>query len=173
MTVKKVQAHESCREYLTTKVRLSTSIIDNRTLLPLGQTTRIQTDRDTLKITFMEGNNVAETKTSSLKAANGIFLSLLSAITASFSAEFVALASKDGLPRFQVLFLMRLIELLGVTCVAAFCRPRFMGENRHQNTMLVLFVIFSNVVGIAQFLSFTYTVPGIANGIIQGSMPFF
>ncbi|XP_035671380.1 uncharacterized protein LOC118412556 [Branchiostoma floridae] len=120
------------------------------------------------------GNNSAWTRVmASLKAAKGILLSLMSAIFLSFCAEFIALASKAGIPGFQILFLMRLIELLTLVPILAFCRPKLMGENRYQNIMLFLFVIIANFADIVNFLSFTYTVPGIAFGIIQGSMPFF
>ncbi|XP_035691627.1 uncharacterized protein LOC118426383 [Branchiostoma floridae] len=120
----------------------------------------------------MEANDVERTNvTSSLKAARGILLTLMSSISISFCAEFMA--NKDGIPSFQILFLMRLTELLALVPILAFCRPRLTGKNRRENIMLFIFVIVSNAANILHFLSFTYTVPGISFGIIQGSMPFF
>ncbi|XP_019627954.1 PREDICTED: uncharacterized protein LOC109472600 [Branchiostoma belcheri] len=112
-------------------------------------------------------------KTPSFEAAKGVVLTLMSAIAISFSAEFTALISKEGIPSFQIFFLKRSIELLTLVPILAFWRPKLYGENRRQNFMLFLFATVTNVSMVAYFLSFVYTVPGIAFGIIQGLMPFF
>ncbi|KAI8515696.1 hypothetical protein Bbelb_065090 [Branchiostoma belcheri] len=123
-----------------------------------------------------EGENVSGTDgevSPSFAAAKSILLTVMSAIAMSFAGEFTAIVSKEGLPNFQIIFLMRFIGLLILIPILAFCRPRLTGGNRRQNIMLFLFSIFTNAVMIAYMLSFVYTVPGIAFGIIQGLTPLF
>ncbi|XP_078595166.1 solute carrier family 35 member G2-like [Branchiostoma floridae x Branchiostoma japonicum] len=112
-------------------------------------------------------------KKASLKAARGPLLSLGATILFAFSAEFTALSSKGGIPGFQLLFFLRLAQLLVILVCYLIFRPKLIGENRRQNFLLLLETINNNVATALVYLSFTYAAPGIAFGIIQGAMPLF
>ncbi|XP_078594370.1 uncharacterized protein LOC144872183 isoform X2 [Branchiostoma floridae x Branchiostoma japonicum] len=112
-------------------------------------------------------------KKASLKAARGPLLSLGATILFAFSAEFTALSSKGEIPGFQLLFFLRLAQLLVILVCYLIFRPKLTGENRRQNFLLLLAAIINNVATALVYLSFTYAAPGIAFGIIQGAMPLF
>ncbi|CAH1264718.1 SLC35G2 [Branchiostoma lanceolatum] len=117
--------------------------------------------------------DASDEKKASLRAARGPLLSLGATILFALSAEFTALSSKGGIPRFQLLFFLRLTQLLTVLVCMVIFRPKLIGENRRQNGLLLLETINNNISTTLVYLSFTYAAPGIAFGIIQGSMPLF
>ncbi|XP_066283444.1 solute carrier family 35 member G2-like [Branchiostoma lanceolatum] len=117
--------------------------------------------------------DASDDRKASLKAARGPLLSLGSTILFALSAEFTALSSKGGIPGFQLLFFLRLTQLLTILVLTVIIRPKLIGENRRQNGLLVLEMIINNVGTSLVYLPFTYAAPGIAFGIIQGSMPLF
>ncbi|XP_066285727.1 solute carrier family 35 member G1-like [Branchiostoma lanceolatum] len=112
-------------------------------------------------------------KRASLTAARGPLLALGATVLSSISAEFMALSSEGGIPRFQLLFLLNLTQLLVVLVCLVIFRPKLKGENRRQNGLLLLEAFINNIATSLVFLSFTFAAPGIAFGIIQGSMPLF
>ncbi|XP_035667655.1 uncharacterized protein LOC118410206 [Branchiostoma floridae] len=117
--------------------------------------------------------DASEDKKTSLKAARGPLLSLGAAVFNALAAEFTALGSKNGVPGFQLLFFLRLAQLLILLVCYPIFRPKLIGENRWQNFILFLEPFVNNVATTLMFLSFTYAAPGIAYGIIQGAMPLF
>ncbi|KAI8498034.1 hypothetical protein Bbelb_239780 [Branchiostoma belcheri] len=109
----------------------------------------------------------------SWKAAKGPLLNLLCTILLALSAEFMALSHMGGIPGFQLLFLLRVTQFLTVVVfVPCFC-PKLVGENLRQNLQLFLSTVVNAVANTLMYLSFTYAAPGIAFGIIQGTVPLF
>ncbi|CAH1266282.1 SLC35G2 [Branchiostoma lanceolatum] len=121
----------------------------------------------------LEEDDSKNDKRASLKAARGPLLALGATVLSCISAEFMALSSEGGIPRFQLLFLLNLTQLLVVLVCLVIFRPKLMGENRRQNGLLLLEAFINNIATSLVFLSFTFAAPGIAFGIIQGSMPLF
>ncbi|XP_066285309.1 solute carrier family 35 member G1-like [Branchiostoma lanceolatum] len=112
-------------------------------------------------------------KRTSLRAARGPLLALGATVLSCLSAEFMSVSSEGGIPRFQLLFLLNLTQLLVVLVCLVIFRPKLMGEGRRQNGLLLLEAFINNIATSLVFLSFTFAAPGIAFGIIQGSMPLF
>eukprot|EP00058_Branchiostoma_floridae_P023170 XP_002608660.1 hypothetical protein BRAFLDRAFT_73884 [Branchiostoma floridae] len=108
-----------------------------------------------------------------LKAAKGPLLNLLSTILLALSAEFMALSHIGGVPGFQLLFFLRVTQFLTVVVCVPFCCPKLIGENMRQNVTLILSTVVNAVGNTLMYLSFTYAAPGIAFGIIQGTVPLF
>ncbi|XP_019643760.1 PREDICTED: solute carrier family 35 member G1-like [Branchiostoma belcheri] len=114
-----------------------------------------------------------DSRKASLKAARGPLLSLGATVLFAVSSELTALSSIDGIPGFQLVFFMRLSQFLIVLVCILIFRPKLTGENKRQNGLLFLETVVNNVATTLMYLSFTYASPGIAFGIIQGSMPLF
>ncbi|KAI8503799.1 hypothetical protein Bbelb_187700 [Branchiostoma belcheri] len=114
-----------------------------------------------------------DSRKASLKAARGPLLSLGATVLFAISSELTALSSIDGIPGFHLVFFMRLSQFLIVLVCVIIFRPKLIGKNKHQNGLLFLEVVVNNVATTLMYLSFTYASPGIAFGIIQGSMPLF
>ncbi|XP_019633394.1 PREDICTED: solute carrier family 35 member G1-like [Branchiostoma belcheri] len=114
-----------------------------------------------------------DSRKASLKAARGPLLSIGATILFAISSEMTALSSKDGIPGFQLMFFLRLSQILVLLVCFLIFRPKLIGENKHQNGLLFLETVVNNVATTLMYLSFTYASPGIAFGIIQGSMPLF
>ncbi|XP_066269323.1 solute carrier family 35 member G1-like [Branchiostoma lanceolatum] len=108
---------------------------------------------------------------SSLKAGRGPLLSLLSTILYAISAVCMVLGNKAGVPGFQLLFCLRLTNLLAVLVCILIFRPRLTGETTRQNVLLILCAVANEVGNTLIYLSFLFAAPGIAFGLIQGSLP--
>eukprot|EP00058_Branchiostoma_floridae_P008807 XP_002594295.1 hypothetical protein BRAFLDRAFT_65151 [Branchiostoma floridae] len=77
------------------------------------------------------------------------------------------------MPGLQLIFLAKLTQFLFVLLVLPCFRPKLTAEDTPQMMFLFLSAVTDNLGTILAFMSFVYVVPGIAFGIIQGSVPFF
>ncbi|KAI8504573.1 hypothetical protein Bbelb_176910 [Branchiostoma belcheri] len=102
-----------------------------------------------------------------------ILFSLLCTLMSAFAAQFMALSSQAGVPGLQLLFLMKLVQLPCILLVIPCFKPKLTAEDKQQTITLVLSGIVDNAGIIFAYMSFVFVVPGIALGVIQGSIPFF
>ncbi|XP_078660095.1 solute carrier family 35 member G2-like [Branchiostoma floridae x Branchiostoma belcheri] len=116
-----------------------------------------------------EGTSFAKTY---LKSGAGVLYALLNTAFVAFASQFMALSSQAGIPGLQLTFLIKLVQLLVVLVALPFFRPKLTTENGRQTLLLVLSTIIENLGTVFLYLSFVFVVPGIAFGIIRGSLPF-
>ncbi|XP_019616684.1 PREDICTED: LOW QUALITY PROTEIN: solute carrier family 35 member G2-like [Branchiostoma belcheri] len=107
-----------------------------------------------------------------LKSGAGVLYTLLSTACVAFAAQFMTLSSQSGIPGLQLIFLIKLTQLLVVLFLLPFFKPKLTPEGGQQTLFLVLTTIMDNLGTIFGFMSFVYVLPGISFGIIRGSMPF-
>ncbi|XP_019626196.1 PREDICTED: uncharacterized protein LOC109471347 [Branchiostoma belcheri] len=99
----------------------------------------------------------------------GVLFLLLSATFDSLSNEFVTLASNEGIPGLQMLFLNRLSLLILVIIAWPVFRPKLSALSCKQIAVLILITAGHNLEQGLVFISLTYTVPGIAYTIRRGT----
>ncbi|KAI8498086.1 hypothetical protein Bbelb_240300 [Branchiostoma belcheri] len=119
--------------------------------------------------TGLEGASFTETY---LTSGAGVLYALLSTLFAAFSAQFMSLSSQAGVPGLQLIFLLKLAQLLIVLVLLPFFRPKMTTEDRRQTLFFILLIVPDTLGTIFGFMSYVFVVPGIALGITQGSMPF-
>ncbi|XP_019646061.1 PREDICTED: solute carrier family 35 member G1-like [Branchiostoma belcheri] len=107
-----------------------------------------------------------------LKSGAGVLYALLNTAAVAFAAQFMAWSSQAGIPGLQLIFLIKLVQLLVVLVALPFFRPKLTTENGRQTLLLVLSTIIENLGSAFLYLSFAFVVSGIAFGIIRGSVPF-
>ncbi|KAI8490300.1 hypothetical protein Bbelb_320380 [Branchiostoma belcheri] len=107
-----------------------------------------------------------------LKSGAGVLYALLNTAAVAFAAQFMAWSSQAGIPGLQLIFLIKLVQLLVVLVALPFFRPKLTTENGRQTLLLVLSTIIENLGTAFLYLSFAFVVSGIAFGIIRGSVPF-
>ncbi|XP_019647526.1 PREDICTED: uncharacterized protein LOC109487866 [Branchiostoma belcheri] len=118
--------------------------------------------------TGREGAGFAQTY---LTPGAGVLYALLNTVLSATSSQFMALGSQAGIPGLQLIFLTRLAELLAVLLVLPFFRPKLTTENGRETLLMVLSTITENLGTVFQYMSFVFVVPGIAYGIMRGSIP--
>ncbi|XP_019626384.1 PREDICTED: solute carrier family 35 member G1-like [Branchiostoma belcheri] len=118
--------------------------------------------------TNREGAGFAQT---CLTPGAGVLYALLHTVLAATASQFMALGSQVGIPGLQLIFLMKCGETLAALLFLPFFRPKLTTENGRQTLLLVLSTITENAGSVLQFMSFVFVVPGIAFGIIKGSLP--
>ncbi|XP_019616428.1 PREDICTED: uncharacterized protein LOC109463954 [Branchiostoma belcheri] len=120
------------------------------------------------EMTDREGAGFAQTF---LTSGAGVLYALLYTVLSAVASQFMALNSQAGIPGLQLMFLVKLVQTLAVAFFLPFFRPKLTTESGRQSLLLVLSTILENLGSVFQYMSFIYVVPGIAFGIIKGSMP--
>ncbi|CAH1255408.1 SLC35G2 [Branchiostoma lanceolatum] len=105
-------------------------------------------------------------------SAVSLLLSVSCALLSALAAQFMRLSSQAGVPGLQLIFLMKLAQLIFYLVVLPIYRPKLTTEDTPQAMVLFLSAVTDNLGTIFAFLSFVFVVPGIAFGVIQGSIPF-
>ncbi|KAI8512601.1 hypothetical protein Bbelb_092400 [Branchiostoma belcheri] len=118
--------------------------------------------------TDREGAGFAQT---CLTPGAGVLYALLHTVLSATASQFMALGSQAGIPGLQLIFLMKCGETLAALLFLPFFRPKLTTEKGRQTLLLVLSTITENAGSVLQFMSFVFVVPGIAFGIIKGSLP--
>ncbi|KAI8493721.1 hypothetical protein Bbelb_286420 [Branchiostoma belcheri] len=106
-----------------------------------------------------------------LTSGAGVLYVLLNTLFSAFAAQFLVLSRQAGIPSLQLIFLVKLSQLLVVLVALPFCKPKLTAKDGRQALSLTLSTITDNLVSVFKFMSFVFVVPGIALGIIQGSTP--
>ncbi|XP_019626385.1 PREDICTED: uncharacterized protein LOC109471492 [Branchiostoma belcheri] len=118
--------------------------------------------------TDREGAGFAQT---CLTPGAGVLYALLNTVLAAIASQFMSLGSQAGIPGLQLMFLTKFGETLAVLLFLPFFRPKLTTENGRQTLLMVLSTITENFGTAFQYMSFVFVVPGIAFGIIKGSLP--
>ncbi|XP_078678995.1 solute carrier family 35 member G2-like [Branchiostoma floridae x Branchiostoma belcheri] len=118
--------------------------------------------------TDREGAGFAQTY---LTPGAGVLYVLLNTVLSATASQFMALGSQAGIPGLQLIFVTKLGETLAVLLFLPFFRPKLTTENGRQTLLMVLSTITENAGSVFQFMSFVFLFPGIAFGIIKGSLP--
>eukprot|EP00058_Branchiostoma_floridae_P004083 XP_002589571.1 hypothetical protein BRAFLDRAFT_81527 [Branchiostoma floridae] len=108
-----------------------------------------------------------------LRSAASLLCAVSYSVSSAFAAEFMALSSQAGMPGLQLIFLAKLVQFLFCLIVLPCFRPKLTADDTPQAMFLFLLAVVDNMATILAFMSFVYVVPGIAFGIIQGSVPLF
>eukprot|EP00058_Branchiostoma_floridae_P012807 XP_002598295.1 hypothetical protein BRAFLDRAFT_69650 [Branchiostoma floridae] len=107
-----------------------------------------------------------------LKSGAGVLYALLYTALSAFSAQFMTLSSQAGIPGLQLNFINKFGQFLLVLVALPVFKPKLTAENGRQALFFILWTITDNLGAVLGFMSFVFVVPGIAFGIIRGSMPF-
>ncbi|XP_019627887.1 PREDICTED: uncharacterized protein LOC109472544 [Branchiostoma belcheri] len=121
------------------------------------------------KATDRQGTRLMET---CMTSGAGVLYALLQAMLSASAAQFLVLSRQAGVPSLQLIFLIKLAQLLVVLVALPLLRPKLTTEDWRQTLLLSLSAITDNLVSVLKFLSFVFAVPGIAFGIMNGSTPF-
>ncbi|XP_019628063.1 PREDICTED: uncharacterized protein LOC109472665 [Branchiostoma belcheri] len=119
--------------------------------------------------TDRQGTRLMET---CMTSGAGVLYALLQAMLSASAAQFLVLSRQAGVPSLQLIFLIKLAQLLVALVALPLLRPKLTTENSRQTKLLTLSAITDNLVSVLKFLSFVFAVPGIAFGIMNGSTPF-
>ncbi|XP_019615882.1 PREDICTED: uncharacterized protein LOC109463489 [Branchiostoma belcheri] len=106
-----------------------------------------------------------------LQSASSLVLAVSCTLFGAFASQFMALSSQAGVPGLQLIFLMKLTQLLCVLVILPFVRPKLTTEDAPQALTLSATTVTDNLGTVLMFLSFVYVVPGVAFGVIQGAIP--
>ncbi|KAI8486573.1 hypothetical protein Bbelb_358080 [Branchiostoma belcheri] len=106
-----------------------------------------------------------------LQSVSSLVLAVSCTLFGAFASQFMALSSQAGVPGLQLIFLMKLTQLLCVLVILPFVRPKLTTEDAPQALTLSATTVTDNLGTVLMFLSFVYVVPGVAFGVIQGAIP--
>ncbi|KAI8499197.1 hypothetical protein Bbelb_229610 [Branchiostoma belcheri] len=142
----------------------------------MARTTSVSKDKPTATHSDLEptdpgGASPTKTYLNWLKSGAGVLYALLHTLLAAFAAQFMALSSKAGMPVLQLVFLAQLLQFIFVLVMTPLFRPRLTTEGRRQTVFLTLSAVTNNVAVTLEYMSFHIVLPGIAFGIIKGSLP--
>ncbi|KAI8500414.1 hypothetical protein Bbelb_219800 [Branchiostoma belcheri] len=113
------------------------------------------------KATDRQGTRLMET---CMTSGAGVLYALLQAMLSASAAQFLVLSRQAGVPSLQLIFLIKLAQLLVVLVALPLLRPKLTTEDWRQTLLLSLSAITDNLVSVLKFLSFVFAVPGIAFG---------